>query len=134
MNWVAANSGPTGPQGSTGSPGSQGSTGTSITGPQGSTGTSITGPQGSTGTSITGPQGSTGTSITGPQGSTGSTGRNAGIRWRFSTLTSMSDPGTGYFRLNNSNQASVTAMAIDDRSYDGSIDVQGWTWALKISI
>ena len=42
----------------------------------------------------------------------------------------MSDPGSGYFRLNSSNQASVTAMAIDDISYDGNIDVQGWvrTW------
>lgn len=32
--------------------------------------------------------------------------------WRFSTVTTMADPGNGYFRLNNATVSSVTAIAL----------------------
>lgn len=47
--------------------------------------------------------------ITGPTGAAGSDG---GVRWKYSSSTSMTNPGTSYLRLNNSAMASVTELAI----------------------
>lgn len=47
--------------------------------------------------------------ITGPTGAAGSDG---GVRWKYSSSTSMTNPGTSYLRLNNSAMASVTEFAI----------------------
>jgi hypothetical protein len=38
----------------------------------------------------------------------------AGIRYTYSTTTSMADPGSGFFRLNNATPASATSMVISD--------------------
>lgn len=44
----------------------------------------------------------------------GDDGVNAGYLFKFASSTSMADPGTGYFRLNNATLSSATAMAISD--------------------
>ncbi len=115
--------GATGPTGVTGATGPTGVTG--ATGPEGPTG--ATGPEGATGPSG-GPTGATGpTGPTGPTGATGASGAAgavAGLRYTFSTTTTMADPGAGLFRLNNATLGSATAMAIDDTSAEtGNPDV-----------
>jgi hypothetical protein len=40
----------------------------------------------------------------------------AGIRYVYSNVLTMTDPGAGFFRLNNAIASSVTAIAIDDQS------------------
>lgn len=39
--------------------------------------------------------------------------------WKFSTTTTMADPGSGIFRVNNATPASVTSVAISDISFRG---------------
>jgi len=58
-------------------------------------------------------------------------GSNAGLLFNFDSSTSMADPGTGDFRLNNAALASVTAIAVDDTSSitgnpDVSVEVLAW--------
>jgi len=51
------------------------------------------------------------------------------FKWTFSATTSMADPGSGVVRLNNTNPASVTAIAIDDNNSDAqdiSVYVTSW--------
>lgn len=50
----------------------------------------------------------------------GSDGVDAGFKNQFSTPTGMSDPGNGFVRFNNATRASVTAIAIADRSADAA--------------
>jgi hypothetical protein len=57
---------------------------------------------------------------TGPTGPTGPQGDKAGLRYNFSTTTAMADPGSGQVRYNNASVGSVTAIAIDDVTYDGT--------------
>lgn len=47
----------------------------------------------------------------GATGSTGAAGSDGGIRWTFDSSTTMADPGTGEFRVNNATYASITALA-----------------------
>jgi hypothetical protein len=133
--------GSTGPTGSQGSTGFQGSTGNQgLTGFQGSTGsqgstgfegaTGLTGFQGATGfQGSTGFKGSTGfdgaSGATGFQGSTGPRGVDENLAvWKYSSNTNTnSDPGSGFFRLNNSSWgSSTTTIAIDDTSFEPSIE------------
>lgn len=123
--------GATGPIGPTGATGVQGDAG--ATGPQGAVGvTGATGPQGTAGavgatgvvgvTGATGPQGTAGavgatgavgvTGATGAIGVTGASGVNPAITWLFSTDTTNTDPGNGYFKFNNATLSSVTAINI----------------------
>ncbi len=53
------------------------------------------------------------------------------IRYRFDSTTSMADPGTGDIRFNNATEASVTAIAIDDQTFQtGNPDISTYiaTW------
>lgn len=64
-----------------------------------------------------GPSGSAG-----PSGSSGPEG-NLAI-WRYSTSTSMTDPGAGYFRINTSWSSNLTSqLAIDDTSFSPTINL-----------
>ena len=75
------------------------------------------------GTSI-GPQGPIG--ATGPQGVIGPQGEMAnGFSYTYSNSTSMANPGTGKFRLNNLTLSSATSIAIST-SNASSINVSGW--------
>ena len=60
----------------------------------------------------------------GVQGDTGADGVDASgaLNFKYSTTTTMGDPGSGYFRLNNAAMGSVTEMAIDDADKD-AVDV-----------
>lgn len=109
--------GPQGVDGADGADGAQGSTGSQgATGAQGSAG-----PQGSTGSQgSTGAQGASGImGVQGPQGSDGADGVNGlpggAVTWvqAFSATTAMSDPGGGFFRLNNADPTLVTQIAFD---------------------
>ena len=113
ITFSTINVGPTGPTGVTGATGPTGPTG--VTGP--------TGPTGPTGvTGATGPTGVTG--ATGPTGVTGADGLHPGYRFLFDDTTSMADPGSGDFRLNNASLGSADAAAISDNSADsGNPDV-----------
>lgn len=55
-------------------------------------------------------------------------GSDSGVKWLFDSSTTMADPGTGDFRLNNATLASVTAIAVNATG-SGS-DVSDWvaTW------
>lgn len=55
-------------------------------------------------------------------------GADSGVKWLFDSSTTMADPGTGDFRLNNATLASVTAIAVNATG-SGS-DVSDWvaTW------
>ncbi len=56
-------------------------------------------------------------------------GVNAGFKLVFDSSTSMADPGTGEFRLNNATLASVTAIAISDTSAEAGTVRPSWlTW------
>jgi hypothetical protein len=116
--------GPTGATGSTGPIGPVGIGGNDgATGPTGPTGPSggPTGPQGLIG--LTGPTGDTGS--TGPTGPTGSQGPRSSVSFRFSTTTTDSDPGTGFFRFNNSDPALVTYMYINELDFVANADQSG---------
>ena len=64
-----------------------------------------------------GPSGSSG-----PSGSAGPEGNLA--VWRYSTNTSISDPGAGYFRINTSWSSNLTSqLAIDDVSFSPTINL-----------
>jgi hypothetical protein len=57
-------------------------------------------------------------------GDKGTNGVTAGLLFNFDSSTSMADPGTGDFRLNNATLASVTAAAVSDLSaFTGNPDV-----------
>lgn len=110
--------GPTGPTGSIGLTGSTGSTGpTGALGPTGPEG-GPTGPTGPTGASITGPTGDT--------GPTGPTGPRSFPTFRFSNSTVDEDPGTGQFRLNNSDVANATQLFINKTSFTFGSDFSSW--------
>lgn len=67
----------------------------------------------------------------GSAGSPGAAGISAGLPFKFSTSTTMADPGAGFLRLNNAAASSATLVAIDDLSAaTGSPDVSGFvnTW------
>ncbi|NDD75634.1 MAG: hypothetical protein EBZ40_11765, partial [Gammaproteobacteria bacterium] len=67
----------------------------------------------------------------GVQGNTGPQGSDGGIRWTFSTTTTMADPGSGNFRLNNATLGSATAFAISALTAEtGNPSAAGWvrTW------
>jgi hypothetical protein len=121
--------GPTGAAGVTGPTGAAGSIG--ATGPTGSAGAvGATGPTGAAGfigsDGATGPTGAAGsTGATGPTGATGTSGYRGGISYLYSTNTTAADPGSGYFRLNNSTLSSVTAIYIDNLNTDG-VSQTGW--------
>lgn len=40
--------------------------------------------------------------------------------WRYASSTTMADPGSGFFRLNNATQSSATAMALSDINRGGT--------------
>lgn len=64
-------------------------------------------------------------------GSNGTDGTSPGIQRTYNNTTTMADPGTGLFRLNNGTLLSVTAIAIDDLSaLTGNPDESGLfnTW------
>lgn len=62
---------------------------------------------------VKGDTGSTGaTGSAGATGSNGSNGTDPGIRWAYSSTTTMADPSAGNLRFNNATLASVTAIAI----------------------
>ena len=61
-------------------------------------------------------------------GATGATGVGFGYEgeyFKFSNTTTIADPGTSYFRLNNSDYSSVTSIAIDNLN-NSSVDVSTW--------
>lgn len=60
------------------------------------------------------------TGATGSAGSAGAQGDKGGLRFTFSTTTTMADPGQGIIRFNNATIGSVTAIAIDDLSVEGT--------------
>jgi len=63
----------------------------------------------------------------GANGADGANGVAAGLRWNFDSSTSMADPGTGDFRLNNATLASVTAAAVSDLTGEtGNPDASAW--------
>jgi hypothetical protein len=80
------------------------------------------GDTGSTGaTGATGPTGATG--ATGPTGSTGATGaagRDAGIKYTYSTTTSSSDPGSGFLRFSDTTLTLATSLYISETDGDGN--------------
>ena len=45
--------------------------------------------------------------------------------FQYSTTTTDSDPGSGFFRLNNSTISSATVMYVDDLEYNGT-DISAW--------
>lgn len=67
----------------------------------------------------------------GSAGAPGAAGISAGLPFKFSTTTTMADPGAGFLRLNNATASSATLAVIDDLSAaTGSPDVSGFvnTW------
>lgn len=60
------------------------------------------------------------TGATGSSGANGLDGTSVGVEFQYSTTTTASDPGAGYFRFNNATIASATAMYIDNVDYGGS--------------
>lgn len=67
--------------------------------------------------------------IQGTTGIQGAQGDKGGIRYAFSTTTTMADPGTGTIRFNSGTFASITAIAIDDldkNSVDVSTYILSW--------
>jgi hypothetical protein len=125
--------GPTGATGATGLTGATGATGaTGDTGPTGAAST-VTGPTGPTGaTGDTGATGATGdTGPTGATGSTGPTGPTAGYVWLASLSTTATNPGSTFFRLNNSNVEIATEMYLNPNAiHPGGGNVSEWikTW------
>lgn len=64
-------------------------------------------------------------------GTVGATGYDGGLRFVFSTSTSMADPGAGGLRLNHATPSSATAIAVDDTTVDsGNPNVEAFllTW------
>lgn len=53
-------------------------------------------------------------------GPPGTDGRDAGIKYTYSTTTTSSDPGSGYLRFNNATLSSATAMYISETDGDGN--------------
>lgn len=109
--------GATGPQGPTGPSGPQGATG--ATAAQGATG-----PQGPTGPA--GPSGPSGpaSTVAGPTGPSGPIPGASAIM-QYTTATVDGDPGTGVFRLNNSN-ITLATMAYVDLLAVGNADITTW--------
>ena len=56
----------------------------------------------------------------GDTGNTGPQGDKGGLNYTFSTNTSKADPGAGIFRYNNATVGSVTAIAIDATTTEGT--------------
>lgn len=72
-----------------------------------------------------------GTGGSGSPGANGINGASSGVRYKFSTLTTMGDPGAGLIRLNNATPSSVTSASIDDTSSVlGNPDISSYinTW------
>lgn len=67
----------------------------------------------------TGPIGPTG-AFGGPTGPTGVQGDKGGLRYTFSTTTTIVDPGAGFIRFDNASVASVTTIALSASTYEGA--------------
>ncbi len=67
---------------------------------------------------ILGPQGIQG--IQGIQGTTGPSGRDAGLKYTFSTSITNADPTTGKFKFNNATLASATSLYISNTDGDSN--------------
>lgn len=67
-------------------------------------------------------------------GPTGATGWRGGIRYLFSTSSTMADPGPGSARFNSGTFGSITAIALDALNADG-VDVSAYlaTWSASTS-
>lgn len=112
-------SGSVGPTGATGPAGATGPTGaTGATGPAGATGATGAGVTGATGaTGATGSAGATGP--TGPAGATGATGASgtpAGYAYTYDNATTASDPGSGVFRLSDTDTSAAASLYISETS------------------
>lgn len=70
-----------------------------------------------------GVQGTAGTN--GTNGTNGAQGDKGGIRYSFSTTTTMADPSVGVIRFNSATFGSITAIAIDDLD-ENSVDVSAY--------
>ncbi len=134
--------GANGSSGTSGVSGANGSSGTSgVSGANGSSGTSgvngANGNDGSSGTSgVSGANGSSGTSgVNGSSGTSGVSGSNgidsASFEYYYSTSTTGSDPGSGYFRLNNLTMGSATLLYIDQFDKGGNNNLQGFLNSLS---
>lgn len=75
-----------------------------------------------------GEKGATGS--TGGTGPTGAAGQDAGIEWEFNSSTTIENPGTEKFRLNNATKSSVTQIALRENSAKGGLNpaayVESW--------
>jgi len=82
-------------------------------------GSGSAGPQGPSGSE--GPQGASGS--IGPSGSQGAAGASSALAyWLYSDDTTMNDPGTGFFKLNQPWSFSTTQISIDDVSNSPSVN------------
>lgn len=76
-----------------------------------------TGPTGPTGpTGATGPTGPTG--IQGLTGPTGPTGVDAGLHYKYSTDTTLTDPTSGFLKFDNTTLSSITNWRISETDFD----------------
>lgn len=93
----------------------------------------FTGPQGPQGDP--GADGADGVDgVNGSAGADGADGVTAGVRYLFSTSTTMGDPGPGVLRFNDATLVNVTAIAIDNLSAEtGNPDVSSWLASLDDS-
>lgn len=141
ISLVVTGTGATGPQGVPGATGPAGATGVAgvgligFTGIQGATGpiglTGSTGPTGASGLQgTTGPTGPTGP--IGPTGPTGPTGPALDNLFTYSSTTTDSNPGNGFFRLNNANFAVATQAYINTLNTAGS-NILGWLLSMDDS-
>lgn len=117
---AVGNTGATGPAGSPG--GATGATGVGATGATGSAGgqgaTGVAGAQGATGV-----QGSTGATGVGATGATGIPGGAVFLDFDFdATSTTISDPGSGKCKFDNSDQTAATTLSISQTD-ENSVDV-----------
>jgi len=65
--------------------------------------------------------------------STGSQGDKGGLRYAFSTSTTMAEPDPGFIGFNNATVASVTAIAINAETIEGT-DVSNYIYSLSTSL
>ena len=69
------------------------------------------------------------TATPGPTGPAGADGRDAGIKYTYSTTTTAADPGSGYLRFNNATLSSATEMYISETDgYGNGIAATLATW------
>jgi hypothetical protein len=85
--------------------------------------TNITNTNGTALINISGTIGASGSA--GPSGSSGPSGSEGNLAiWRYDTNTTMSDPGSGYFRFDTTwNSLSTSKLSIDDTSFSPAINL-----------